>query len=77
MTKKVHKQKCFSVTNKNLNWGIITNNSVTFKLLKDEMKLRMKNFNTRGFTEKFDFRELCKKTKYRGTNWLKGMGRGG
>ena len=26
-----------------------------------------------GFTEKFDFRELCKKPKYRGTNWLKGM----
>ena len=29
-----------------------------------------------GFTEKFDFRELCKKPKHRGTNWLKGMGRG-
>ena len=35
----------------------------------------MKNFNTWGFTEKIDFRELCKKPKYRGTNWLKEMGR--
>ena len=44
MTKKVHKQKCSSVTNKNLNWEIITKNLVTFKLSKDEMKLRMKIF---------------------------------
>ena len=44
MTKKTHKQN-FSVTNKNLNWEIITKNLVTFKLLKDEMKLRMKNLN--------------------------------
>ena len=29
-----------------------------------------------GFAEKFDFRELLKKPKYRGTNWLKEMGRG-
>ena len=29
-----------------------------------------------GFTEKFDFRELCKKPKHRGTNWLKRTGRG-
>ena len=35
----------FSVTNKNLNWEIITMNLVTCKLLKDEMKLKMKNFN--------------------------------
>ena len=48
MTKKVHKQKCFSVTNKNLNWEIIIQNLVTFKLLKDEMNLRMKNFNIMG-----------------------------
>ena len=48
MTKKVHKQKCFSVTNKNLNREIITKNLVTFKLLKNEMKLRMKNFNIIG-----------------------------
>ena len=34
----------FFVTNKNLNWEIMTN-SVTFKLLKDEMKLMMNNFN--------------------------------
>ena len=51
--KKVHKQKSFSVTNKNLNWEIIireiiTKNLVTFKLLKDETKLRMKNFNIIG-----------------------------
>ena len=38
-------KKFFSVTNKNLNWEIITKNLVTFKLLKDEMKLRMKNLN--------------------------------
>ena len=31
-------------TNKNLNWEITTKDLVTFKLLKDEMKLRMKNF---------------------------------
>ena len=35
----------FSVTNKNLNWEIRTKNLVTFKLLKDEMKLRMRNFH--------------------------------
>ena len=28
-----------------------------------------------GFTEKFDFRQLCKNPKYRGTCWLKGMGK--
>ena len=31
-------------TNKNLNWEITANDLVTFELLKDEMKLRMKNF---------------------------------
>ena len=46
--KKIHKQKCFSVTNKNLNWEIITKNLVTFKLFKDQMKLRMKNVNIMG-----------------------------
>ena len=29
--------------NKNLNWKIITKDLVTFKLLKNEMDLRMKN----------------------------------
>ena len=58
MTKKVYKQKYFSVTNKNLNWEIITKNLFTFKFLKNEMKLRMKNFNV--ITEKFDFGELAK-----------------
>ena len=58
MTKKVYKQKYFSVTNKNLNWEIITKNLFTFKFLKNEMKLRMKNFNV--ITEKFDFGELGK-----------------
>ena len=48
MTKKVHKQKRFSVTNENLNWEIIFKNLVSFKLLKDEMKLRIKNFNIIG-----------------------------
>ena len=38
----------FSVTNKNFIWEIMTKNLVTFKLLKDEMKLRMKNFNIMG-----------------------------
>ena len=47
----------FSVINKNLHWEFINKNLVTFKLLKDEMKLGVKNF-----------RELCKKPKYRGTN---------
>ena len=42
--KKNHKQKCFSLSQiRILNWEIITKNLVTFKLLKDEMKLRMKN----------------------------------
>ena len=45
MTIKVCKQKCFSVTTKNLNWKILTKNLVTFK---DGMGLRMKN-------EKSDF----------------------
>ena len=43
MTKKVHKTKMF-FTNKYLNWKIITKDLLTFKLLKDEMKLSMKNF---------------------------------
>ena len=38
----------FSVTSKNLNWEIITKNLVTFKLLKNEMKLRMRRFNIMG-----------------------------
>ena len=33
----------FSVLTKNLNWEILTKSLVTF--LKDEMGLRMKNFN--------------------------------
>ena len=41
--KKIHKQKYF-LTNKNLNWETTTKDLVSFKLLKDEMKLRMKNF---------------------------------
>ena len=48
MTKKVHKQIFFSFTNENLNWEIITKNLVTFKLLKNEMKLRKKNFEYYG-----------------------------
>ena len=31
MTKKVYKQKYFSVVTKNLNWGMLTKNLVTFK----------------------------------------------
>ena len=43
--KKSSQTKMFySVTNKNLNCEIITENVVTFKLSKDEMKLRMKIF---------------------------------
>ena len=56
MTKKVYKQKCFSVTNKNLNGEIITKNLVTFKFLKNEMKLRIKNFNIIGVHWKIWFR---------------------
>ena len=39
MTKKVYKQKYFSVVTKNLNWGMLTKNLVTFKRwdgIKDE-----------------------------------------
>ena len=42
MTKKVYKQFFFFVITKNLNWEILTKNLVT---LKDDMGLRMKNFN--------------------------------
>ena len=31
MTKKVHKQKCFSIIIKNLNWKILPKNLVTLK----------------------------------------------
>ena len=33
MAKKVSKQKCFSVITKNLNWKVLTKNSVAFKRL--------------------------------------------
>ena len=39
MTKKVYKQKCFSVIATNLNWEILTKNLFTFKRwdgVKDE-----------------------------------------
>ena len=39
MTRKVYKQKRFSVLTKNLNWEILTTNLVTFKrwdVVKDE-----------------------------------------
>ena len=32
MSKKVYRQKCFSVITKNLNWEILTKNLVTFKM---------------------------------------------
>ena len=31
MTKKVYKQKCVCLMNKNLNWEVLTKNLVTFK----------------------------------------------
>ena len=40
-----------SVTNKNLNWEIIAKILVTLKLLKDEMKLRMKNLILESFAK--------------------------
>ena len=46
--KKSSSAKRFSVTNENLNWKIIFKNLVSFKLLKDEMKLRIKNVNIIG-----------------------------
>ena len=52
LTKKVYKQKCFSVITKNLNWEILTKNFVTFKRW---LGLRIKNFSIKGFTEKSDF----------------------
>ena len=42
MTKKVYKQKYFSLTTKSLNWEILTKNLVTFKRWDG---VRMKNFN--------------------------------
>ena len=43
--KKTFIKKHVFVTNKSLNWEIITKNLVTLKPLKDEMKLRIKSFN--------------------------------
>ena len=37
MTKKVYKQRCFSVITKNLNWEFLAKNLVTFKRW-DEVK---------------------------------------
>ena len=45
MTKKTFIKKHVFVTNKSLNWEIISKNLVTLKPLKDEMKLRIKSFN--------------------------------
>ena len=43
MTKEVYKQKCFCpVITKNLNWEILTRIQL---LLKDEIGLKMENFN--------------------------------
>ena len=42
--KKVYKQKCFSVTIKNLNWEILTKNLITFKRwdgVKDEISVNV------------------------------------
>ena len=50
MTKQVYKQKCFSVTIKNLNSEILTKNLVTFKRL-DEVK----DEKLWGFTKKSNF----------------------
>ena len=44
MRKKIDKEKCFSVITNNSNWEILTKNLVT-ALLKDNMRLTMKNFN--------------------------------
>ena len=53
MTRNFIKTKMFSsATTKNLNWEILTKNSVTFK---DEMGLRMKNFNIMGAHWKIRF----------------------
>ena len=38
---------CHNLT-KNLNWEMLTKNLVVFKILKDEMELRMKNQNIMG-----------------------------
>ena len=45
MTKKVYKQKYFSVITKNSNWETLPKNLVTFKRY---MVLRTKNFNIFG-----------------------------
>ena len=67
----------FSVTNKNLNWEIMTKNLVTFKLLKDEMKLRMKNLNIMGGHRKIRFQRALQKTKIQGDKLAKQDGEGG
>ena len=65
MTKKVYKQKYFSVIIKNSNW----------KILKDRMVLRMKNFNILGFYWKIlTFRGGLKKNQYRGVGLPKKEG---
>ena len=45
MTKSFIKQKFFSVITKNLNWEVLTKNSVTFKRWDG---MRMTNFNIMG-----------------------------
>ena len=64
MTRKVYKQKRFSVLTKNLNWEILTTNLVTFKrwdVVKDE------KFEYYGGSLKNPiFREVHEKPIYRG-----------
>ena len=64
MTRKVYKQKRFSVLTKNLNWEILTKDLVTFKrwdVVKDE------KFEYYGGSLKNPiFREVYEKPIYRG-----------
>ena len=55
----------------------MTKNLVTFKLLKDEMKLRMKNLNIMGGHRKIRFQRALQKTKILGDKLAKRDGEGG
>ena len=53
MTKKVYKQKYFSLSKLRIQAG--TFHLIISLLLKDKMVLRMKNLIFLGFTEKYNF----------------------
>ena len=54
----------FSIITKNLNWEILTKNSITF--LKDGIGIRMKNFNIMWVHRKFRLLGVLTKNEYIG-----------